>query len=70
MTIFHLTDHPYIKLCDLLKLKGWCSSGAMAKNAIAGGEVRIDGRVETRKRCKVIAGQTVSYHHDTVQIQP
>ena len=29
--------------------------------AIAEGQVKVDGAVETRKRCKIVAGQTVSF---------
>lgn len=38
---------------DLLKLQGLVESGAAAKTLIAQGEVKVDGKVETRKRCKI-----------------
>lgn len=68
MTSFSLADQPYIALCDLLKLEGWCDSGAQAKNSIAAGEVTVDGVTETRKRCKITAGQTVSFAGHTITI--
>ncbi|MGL6146998.1 MAG: ribosome-associated protein YbcJ, partial [Plesiomonas sp.] len=52
MDIFHLENHPYVELCDLLKIQGWSESGAAAKAVIAEGLVKVDGQVETRKRCK------------------
>ena len=60
MATFSLGKHPHVELCDLLKLEGWSESGAQAKIAIAEGQVKVDGAVETRKRCKIVAGQTVS----------
>lgn len=60
MKTFQLDDHPYVELCDLLKLQGWTESGAAAKNMIAEGLVCVDGEVETRKRCKITAGKVVT----------
>lgn len=60
MATFSLGKHPHVELCDLLKLEGWSESGAQAKIAIAEGQVKVDGAVETRKRCKIVAGQTVT----------
>lgn len=56
MATFSLGKHPHVELCDLLKLEGWSESGAQAKIAIAEGQVKVDGAVETRKRCKIVAG--------------
>lgn len=61
MASFSLGKFPHVDLCDLLKLEGWVESGARAKTAIADGEVKVDGAVETRKRCKIVAGQTVEF---------
>ncbi|RLM21112.1 ribosome-associated protein [Brenneria alni] len=68
MEIFHLGNHPHVELCDLLKLLGWSESGAAAKVAIASGAVSVDGQAETRKRCKIIAGQKVQFNSATVEI--
>lgn len=56
MNTFSLGRHPYVELCDLLKLEGWCESGAQAKIVISEGSVKVNGETETRKRRKVIAG--------------
>lgn len=69
MDIFHLDGHPHIELCDLLKIEGWAESGAMAKSMIADGLVQVDGVVETRKRCKIVAGKIVSMGSEQIQIQ-
>ncbi|EMM8073779.1 ribosome-associated protein YbcJ [Citrobacter freundii] len=55
MATFSLGKHPHVELCDLLKLEGWSESGAQAKIAIGEGLVKVDGVVETRKRCKIVA---------------
>ncbi len=61
MNQFNLDEHAYIALCDLLKIEGWCDSGGAAKTAIEQGLVTVDGHIETRKRCKIIRGQIVSF---------
>lgn len=61
MNQFSLDEHPYVALCDLLKIEGWCDSGGAAKTAIEQGRVRVDGQIETRKRCKIVSGQVVSF---------
>lgn len=69
MAIFELGKHPHVELCDLLKLEGWSDSGAQAKAMIAEGLVKVDGVVETRKRCKIIAGQTVTFASLSITVQ-
>ncbi len=68
MTTFSLGKHPHVDLCDLLKLEGWVDSGAMAKVQIAAGYVMVDGAVETRKRCKIVRGQTVEFAGNRITV--
>ena len=68
MEIFDLNGRPLVELCNLLKLTGCCSSGGSAKMAIAAGEVKVNGLVELRKRCKVHPGQTVEYGTERIDI--
>ncbi|MBE5203942.1 ribosome-associated protein YbcJ [Pectobacterium sp. FL60-S17] len=68
MATFNLEKHPHVELCDLLKLLGWSESGAAAKLSIAAGDVTVDGQTETRKRCKIVAGQTVRFNGETVNV--
>ncbi|HSY26524.1 MAG TPA: RNA-binding S4 domain-containing protein [Burkholderiaceae bacterium] len=56
---FHL-DGEYVELNQLLKLVGICDSGGAGKMLVASGDVRVDGKVELRKTCKIRGGQTVS----------
>ena len=69
MEEFQLEGREFVELCDLLKIKGLCSSGGMAKTVIAEGLVSVDGNVEQRKRCKIRAGQTVEFDGHKVMVQ-
>jgi ribosome-associated protein len=60
---FTLTGE-YVELHNLLKLTGLADSGGAAKALVATGAVKVDGRVELRKTCKIRAGQVVM-HEDT-----
>lgn len=61
-------DH--ITLDALLKATGLAGSGGAAKQLIAGGDVRVDGQVETRRGAKLRAGQRVQCGDVEVQLQP
>lgn len=58
---FNLDGHPYIALCDLLKLTGLVESGGRAKQLISEGLVQRNGKVETRKTAKIIAGDCIQF---------
>ena len=51
-------DH--IALDALLKATGLASSGGVAKAMVGDARVQVDGRIESRKTCKIRAGQQVS----------
>ncbi len=55
---FTLRDE-YIALNDLLKATGAATSGGAGKALVASGVVTVDGHAETRKTCKIRAGQRV-----------
>lgn len=50
----------FIELNQLLKIAGVVDSGGAGKTMVADGQVRVDGRVELRKTCKIRAGQVVT----------
>ena len=60
MEIFEISDD-YIELYKLLKALGLCESGATSKAAVNDGDVTVDGKIETRKRCKVFPESVVEY---------
>ncbi|MFU9138263.1 ribosome-associated protein YbcJ [Erwinia tasmaniensis] len=68
MATFSLGKHPHVDLCDLLKLEGWVESGAVAKSLIAEGYVTVNGKVETRKRCKIVSGQKVEFDGNSITV--
>ncbi len=60
----------YIQLDQLLKATGLCHSGGFAHAQIEAGGVRVDGRVETRKRAKLRPGQYVDYGSEKIELAP
>lgn len=65
----HFTlDREFIELHALLKLLALAPSGGAAKALIAAGEVSVDGHTETRKACKIRAGQVVRLGEDEVRV--
>jgi len=66
---FALEQGEYIELHDLLKVTGLCPTGGAAKIVITEGLVRVDGMVETRKRCKVRKGQRVGYQGEIIVVE-
>jgi len=69
MEEFSLEGRDFIELNNLLKVKGLCESGGMAKAVIAEGLVMVDGKVELRKRCKICAGQIVEFDGHTISVK-
>jgi len=58
----------HIQLDQLLKVVGWVSSGGEAHAAVEAGRVRVDGKVESRKRAKLRVGQKVALGGDTLEL--
>lgn len=58
----------HIQLDQLLKALGWVGSGGEAHAAVEAGRVRVDGKVETRKRAKLRVGQKVMLAGETVAL--
>lgn len=62
METFNLKpDEEYIELNNLLKALGWVATGGEAKIRIDNGEVKVNNEVETRRRKKMRAGDTVEF---------
>jgi ribosome-associated protein len=59
----------YIELNQLLKLAGLCDSGGAGKVLVAAGNVKVDGRPELRKTCKIAAGQVVSLGDNVIHVR-
>ena len=69
MQDYHLEGRPFVELNVLLKYLGWCESGGSAKAAVAEGNVKVNGEVELRKRCKLTEGNIVEYNGQSVRIE-
>lgn len=57
-----------IKLSQFLKLMNQVSTGGQAKILIQGGEVSVNGEIETRRGRKLISGDRVSIHGKTFEV--
>ena len=59
----------YIELIKLLKATGLCDTGGAAKIAVDEGAVKVDGVVESRKRCKIRRGQVVEIDGNVIEVE-
>lgn len=58
-----------VELYKILKFEGMVGSGGEAKAAVATGQVLLNGQVETQKRKKIMAGDTIEFGEEKVRIQ-
>lgn len=58
----------YIQLDQLLKATDLCPTGGAAHVAVEHGEVKVDGRPESRKRAKLRPGQKVEFHGEIIEL--
>jgi ribosome-associated protein len=58
-----------IQLDQFLKWQGLVGTGGHAKLVIQGGEVKVNGVVETRRKKKLISGDTVTYAGRTLRVE-
>ena len=57
-----------IALYQILKLEAMVSSGGEAKVAIYEGRVLVNGKVETRRRKKIMAGDMIEFEKQPFKI--
>lgn len=58
----------YIKLGQAMKLAGLVSSGIEAKIVIQDGEVKVNGKVDTRRGKKLIPGDEFEFEGQIVKV--
>jgi ribosome-associated protein len=58
-----------IDLYKILKFEGLASSGAEAKSVIAEGKVLVNGKVETKRRKKIVSGDIIEFGKEKIHIQ-
>ncbi|MFT6914608.1 MAG: ribosome-associated protein [Motiliproteus sp.] len=68
MNLVTITKEP-VELYKILKFEGLASSGAEAKIAISEGRVSVNGKRETRKRRKIVSGDTIDFAEMTLKIR-
>ncbi len=61
-----------VELYKLLKFEGLADSGGEAKQAVASGQVKLNGKPELQKRKKIVAGDVIEFGGTrfTVQLAP
>ena len=62
-------DSEFIRLQDLLKLSGMCSTGGMAKIVIQNGEVLVNGEVCTMRGKKLRTGDRAQYDNTVIEVE-
>ena len=68
MRVVEITREP-VELYKILKFEGMVGSGGEAKLVISEGLVLVNGKVETRKRKKMVTGDTIEFNQDKVQLK-
>jgi len=58
-----------IKLDQFLKLVGIASTGGQAKLMIQGGDVLVNGTLETRRGRKLVSGDNVTVEGQTFEVE-
>lgn len=67
MEIITIKDD-FIKLGQAMKLAGFAGSGVDAKNLILDGQVKVNGKVDTRRGKKLVEGDVVTFNGESFKI--
>tara|TARA_R110000823_G_scaffold295738_3_gene415577 strand:- start:27606 stop:27818 length:213 start_codon:yes stop_codon:yes gene_type:complete len=63
-----MTREP-VELCKILKFAGLVTTGGEAKLLIGDGQVRVNGEIETRRRRKMLSGDTIEFRGEQLKLQ-
>ena len=58
----------FVELYKILKFEGLADSGGMAKQAIADGQVSVNGEVETKKSKKISVGDKIEFSGQSIEV--
>lgn len=58
-----------VELYKILKFEGIVSSGGEAKAVVADGQVLVNGKIETRKRRKIVTGDVIEFRDEKMLIR-
>ena len=64
-----MTEENYIKLDSFMKWRNLVETGGQAKMIIQGGEVKVNGKIETRRGRKLVNGDKVTYQGKTLTVE-
>lgn len=68
MRVVKVSKEP-VELYKILKFEGMVASGGEAKLVIAEGQVFVNGKVETRKRKKIVTDDIIRFGRDVIRIK-
>ena len=68
MRTIDITIEP-VALYKILKFEGLVATGGEAKLVIGDGQVSVNGEIETRKRKKIVDGDTIVFGNETLQVR-
>ena len=57
-----------VELYKILKFEGMAPSGAEAKLVIDDGQVLVNGKIETRRRKKIVSGDVIEFAGERVRM--
>ena len=64
-----MAEENFIKLDSFMKWQNLVESGGQAKLLIQNGEVRVNGKIETRRGRKLVSGDKVSFKGKTLTVE-
>ena len=64
-----MPEENYIKLDSFMKWQNLVETGGQAKLLIQNGEVRVNGKIETRRGRKLLNGDTVTFRGKTLTVE-
>jgi ribosome-associated protein len=64
-----MPDYNFIKLDSFMKWQNLIDTGGQAKLVIQNGEVKVNGKNETRRGRKLIDGDKVTYNGKTIVVK-
>lgn len=64
-----IINHEPVELYKILKFEGLVDSGGQAKSVIVNGLVLVNGETETRKRRKIVTGDTIEFSGEALTIR-
>ena len=63
-----MPEENYIKLDSFMKWQNLVETGGQAKLLIQNGEVRVNGKIETRRGRKLVNGDKVTFRGKTLTV--